>query len=56
MENKLVWKVKEIYLQDEMTEFLNSLPEERQLEAKIVIWNVIPWIWYREEAKNEQID
>jgi hypothetical protein len=35
------------YPEREVTEFLNTLPEERALEAKIMICNTFAWIYYR---------
>jgi hypothetical protein len=51
----MVWKVEEIfngifgkYPSDEVAQFLNTLPEERALEAKIIINDTFAWIYYRE--------
>ena len=49
------WKVKEIfnglfgeYPSDEVVKFLDTLPEERALEAKVIINNTFAWVYYRE--------
>ena len=51
----LVWKCKEFfnglfgeYPESNITDFLNTLPEERALEAKIIIQNTFGWVYYRE--------
>jgi hypothetical protein len=55
----LKWKIEEIftglfgkYPADEAVIFLNTLPEERALEAKIIISSTFVWIYYREEVNN----
>ena len=49
------WKCKEIfnglfgkYPAKEVAEFLDTLPEERALEAKVIIASTFAWIYYRE--------
>lgn len=57
----LKWKKKEFFSgifgriqDDEITKFLNTLPEERALEAKVFMFNTFGFIWYRTDEEIEE--
>ncbi len=49
----LIWAFKSFLYSADVVNFLNSLPKERQLEAKIITINAIPKyeVFYRMESK-----
>ena len=67
----MIWVRKEIfnglggkYPEKEVADFLNTLPEERALEAKIMICSTFAWVYYRtddislikEIAKSDEVE